>query len=102
MSWKPSSVPASGEALFEVGDRMPSGPVVSCSPQWFDLMNRAVSEAHGLGLDLTLHNCSDWSSTGTVWVTPALSIRQMLWNETFVAGGKAVDVRLPRTLVKKE
>ncbi|MET8783505.1 MULTISPECIES: glycosyl hydrolase [unclassified Streptomyces] len=81
---------------------MPSDPVVSCSPQWLDLMNHAMSEAHRFGLDLTLHNCSDWSSTGTARVTPALSLRQMLWNETFVAGGKSLDVQLPRTLAKKE
>ncbi|MBB5788750.1 hypothetical protein HD601_003325 [Jiangella mangrovi] len=87
-----------GFHLFEVSDRMPAGPVVSYSDEWFDLMNHAMSEAHRLGLDLTLHNCSGWSSTGAPWITPELSMQQLSWSETYVQGGGTVEVDLQRPL----
>ncbi|MFJ9761617.1 hypothetical protein [Streptomyces sp. NPDC101149] len=39
---------------------------------------------------------SDRMPAGPVVKTPALFMQQLVWSETFVSGGKAVDVQLSR------
>ncbi|MGI5518239.1 glycosyl hydrolase [Streptomyces sp. CA-106131] len=87
--------------LFAISDRTPPGPVVNYSPDWLDLKNHALSEAHRLGLDLTLHDCSGWSSNREPGVTPALSMQQLVRSETLVTSGQAGDVHLPRPPANK-
>lgn len=87
-----------GVQIFDVGTGIPKGPIVSLSPEWFALMKHAAAEADRLGLSLTLHNCPGWSSTGGPWVTPELAMQQVVWSETFVSGGKTLDLELPQPI----
>lgn len=89
-----------GVQAFDVGSAIPKGPVVSLSPEWVRLMHHAASEAERLGLSLTLHNCPGWSSSGGPWVTPEMAMQQLVWSETFVTGGRRVEVTLPQPFAK--
>ena len=59
-----------GAHIFDAGQGIPTGPVKYNSPEWRSLMSFAFHEAKRLGLDMTMHNCSGWSSSGGPWVTP--------------------------------
>jgi hypothetical protein len=84
-----------GVQIFEVGQGIPRGPVVYRSPEWRKLTRLAASEAERLGLEMTVHNCPGWSASGGPWITPELSMQQLVWTESFVAGGRRVTVSLP-------
>jgi alpha-L-rhamnosidase len=62
-----------GFQLADVASR--SGPEVSNkinfgTPEWFDAVKHAASEAKRLGLEMTIFSSPGWSETGGPWVTP--------------------------------
>lgn len=89
-----------GFQQFFVGTGIPKGPVDYLGAEWFVLMRHAIAEAGRLGLECQMHNCPGWSSTGGPWITPALSMQQVVWSETLVAGGAPVKVRLPQPFTR--
>jgi hypothetical protein len=89
-----------GVQCFNVGAGIPKGPVEVLSPEWVELTRHAINEAGRLGLEFDMHNCPGWSSTGGPWVTPELSMQQVVWSETLVDGGKQVNTALPKPFSK--
>src|SRR5262245_32636536 len=53
-----------GAQIFNVSESIPPGPIDYMSPQWRELVKHAVQEADRLGLELCMHNCAGWSSSG--------------------------------------
>ncbi len=90
-----------GFQLFQVGTGIPKGPVNYGSPQHHRLLEHAAKEADRLGLGFEMHNCPGWSSTGGPWITPELSMQQLVWTESSAEGGKAVNLTLPRPYAKR-
>ncbi len=88
-----------GALMFDGGTYLPEGPAKYLTPGWRELMTHAVKEADRLGLTLGMHNGPGWSSSGGPWITPDRAMQQLVWTETAVPGGKAVDVvlRQPQT-----
>jgi hypothetical protein len=89
-----------GFQIFNVGSRTPKGPVAFFSPEWFHLMAHAAKEADRLGLEFAMHNCPGWSSSGGPWITPEVSMQQLVWSETFVTGGDPAGIALPQPYSK--
>lgn len=81
---------------FFVGTGIPKGPVEYLSAEWLELMKHTIKEADRLGLEFQMHNCPGWSSSGGPWITPELSMQQVVWSETFVKGGRSIQMRLPQ------
>ena len=54
-----------GVTLFDAGCFVPPGPVAFNSPEWFDFVKHAASEARRLGLSLCLPNCKAEDMTRT-------------------------------------
>lgn len=77
----------------------PAGPADYLGPQWLDLMKHAASEAGRLGLELGMHNCAGWATTGGPWVKPELAMQKLVSSETTVEGGGPIELRLPQTEV---
>ena len=69
-----------GFQAFSVTDRIPEGPVKYMSTEWLDLMGHAVREADRLGLEMCMHNCAGWSSSGGPWITPELSMQEIVFS----------------------
>ncbi|HEY0865749.1 MAG TPA: glycosyl hydrolase, partial [Fimbriimonas sp.] len=82
-----------GAHIFDVGQGIPSGPVAYNSPEWRDLMAHAVQTGERLGLEMTVHNCSGWSSSGGPWVQPEDAMKKVVWSLTRVSG-EAEPVKL--------
>jgi hypothetical protein len=74
-----------GVLLFDTTSRIPEGDVLFGTEAWHDHIAFLAGETRRLGLDLSLHNCAGWSSTGGPWVTPEMSMKCLIWTETPVS-----------------
>jgi hypothetical protein len=75
-----------GVQIFHVDVGVPSGPVKYHSPQWFALFRHAVQEAARLGLEVCVHNCAGWSSSGGPWVKPEHAMQMVVTSQVRVKG----------------
>ncbi len=74
----------------------PAGPVDYLGPVWLDMMKHATDEAERLGLELGMHNCAGWATTGGPWITPELAMQQLVSSELTVEGGRTIREKLPQ------
>ena len=56
------------------------------TPAWRQLFKHAAAEAKRLGLQLGVHNCPGWSSSGGPWIKPADSMQYLVATELGVTG----------------
>lgn len=84
-----------GAQLFTVDQGIPAGPAKYMGPKWRELTAFAVKEANRLGIELCLHNCAGWSSSGGPWIKPEDSMQVLAWSEIKVAGPRSVFEKLP-------
>jgi hypothetical protein len=72
-------------------------PYVSAS--WWKLVRHAAAESRRLGLDFGIHNCPGYESNGGPWIPPQLSMQELCFSQSAVAGPARVHVKLPRPTV---
>jgi len=84
-----------GVHLFQQGDTI-QGPVQYGSEENMDLMHFAAQEADRLGLEFTMSNTPGCAGSGGPWITPELSMQQLVWSEAFVSGGNQVKIMLQK------
>lgn len=80
-----------GAEIFNVEVGIPAGKTPFMSPQWNDAIAHAISEARRLGLEICVHNCSGWSSSGGPWIKPEYAMQFLTWSETSVHGPSHFD-----------
>lgn len=85
-----------GAQIFNAGEGIPPGPVKFNSPEWHDMFSFAVKEADRLGLELCIHNCAGWSSSGGPWNSKEHSMEHVVMTETKVSGGQKFSGTLPQ------
>jgi hypothetical protein len=88
-----------GAHIFNVSYQIPHGDLKYATPEWFAMMEFAAREADRLGLELAMHNCSGWSSSGGPWIAPENSMRKIVWTETQVNGPAHLRTSLSRPAV---
>jgi hypothetical protein len=86
----------SGMMLMEVKLGVPKGPVPFGSPQWTEMFKHLCSEASRLGLKVVVNNGTSWSGSSGPWITPELSMQQVVFSETTVAGPAHAEITLPQ------
>lgn len=84
-----------GAQIFDASDSVPAGPVAFASEEWRALVRFAAQEAKRLGLELAIHNCSGWSSSGGPWIAPSNAQKQVVSTETPVKVGSRFRGILP-------
>lgn len=89
-----AAVGIGGAQIFNVDQGVPAGKVPFMTPAWRQAVVHAAKEAKRLGVELCLHNCAGWSSSGGPWITPEHSMQILTWSETPVTGGKQISVTL--------
>lgn len=85
-----------GAQVFNVDVGFPNGPADFMSPKWRALFGHATKEAHRLGLELAMHNCAGWSSTGGPWITPEHGMQVLAWSSVQVHGPSHFNEVLPK------
>ncbi len=82
-----------GAQIFHVAEGIPEGNVRFLGPEWSAMMGHAFREAARLGLELCVHNCAGWSSSGGPWVKPEQAMMAVVTSERPVQGpGQFHDV----------
>ena len=74
----------------------PTEGLLAFTDPWWKLVRHAAAEGKRLGIDVGLHNCPGYTSTGGPWITPELSMQQIFQSATVMDGGKPFDGLLPR------
>lgn len=85
-----------GAQIFNVSEGIPEGPVRFMSDEWRALVGHAIAEADRLGLELCMHNCAGWSSSGGPWITPEFAMQMVVASEKRVEGPTRFSETLPR------
>jgi hypothetical protein len=85
-----------GAEIFNASEGIPAGPVKFNSPEWHEMFSFAVQEANRLGLELCIHNCAGWSSSGGPWNSPEDSMEHVVMSETKVSGPQKFSGDLPQ------
>jgi len=85
-----------GVQIFHVDVGVPAGAVKFHSPEWFTLFRNAVQEAARLGLEVCVHNCAGWSSSGGPWVKPEHAMQMVVFSQVRVKGPTKLDGKLPQ------
>src|SRR6185369_2949364 len=85
-----------GAQIFNVDSGIPHGPVQFMSPESRELFKHAIREADRLGLEICLHNCAGWSSSGGPWNTPEFAMQKIVTSETRTVGPSSFSATLPR------
>ena len=75
-----------GAHIIDVDYGTPEGPIRFNTAAWFDHVRWAAQEAKRLGLELGMANCSGFSSSGGPWVTPADSMKRLVWTDQHISG----------------
>ena len=85
-----------GAQIFNVSCDIPAGKIDYMSEAWLELLQHSAKEAKRLGLELGVHNCAGWATTGGPWVKPEDGMQAVAYHEVNVQGGKRITVTLPR------
>ncbi|RYG39427.1 hypothetical protein EON81_00900 [bacterium] len=85
-----------GAQMFTVDQNIPAGPAGYMGAKWRELTAHAVKEAGRLGIELCMHNCAGWSSSGGPWIKPEDAMQVLAWSETDVEGPNSLLEPLPR------
>lgn len=92
-----AAVGLGGVQMFDAGCDIPEGPLQFNTPEWYDLLRHAVTEAQRLGLEVCLPNCSGWSCAGGPWITETNCMKGVAFAETGVLKGPSrFSEALPR------
>ena len=65
------------------------------SPEWFDAVRHAATEAERLGLEMTIFSSAGWSLTGGPWVKPEQAMKKLVWSEMNLRGPLSFNGKLP-------
>lgn len=85
-----------GAQIFNVYESIPGGPVKFMSADWLGMTRYAAQEAHRLGLELCIHNCAGWSSSGGPWITPEYAMQKVVTSQQSVQGPSHFAAALPQ------
>ena len=80
-------------------DDSPTPGLVAFTDPWWQLVRHAAAEGRRLGIDVGVHNCPGYESSGGPWITPEHSMLEIVWSQTAVAGPARTTLDLPRPKV---
>ena len=91
-----------GAQIFNAGESIPHGPVQFGGEEWRALVKHAAAEADRLGIEICIHNCAGWSSSGGPWNTPEHGMQIVVNSQTPVQGPAHFEGVLPQPPKKLE
>ena len=77
-------------------ENSPTDGLLAFTDPWWKLVRHAAEEGKRLGIDVGIHNCPGYTSTGGPWITPELSMQQIFHSRVDVEGGKPFSDVLPK------
>jgi hypothetical protein len=89
-----ASIVDAGSSNYTVAAKTKAGPVFM-SRQWMKLYKHAVKEAQRLNIELSINTQSGWNPGGPT-ITPEFALKKIVYTEIKIAGGKRIEIQLPR------
>src|SRR5579871_440181 len=89
-----------GAQIFNVDVGIPSGSAPFMSAKWRECILHAAKEAKRLGLQLCVHNCAGWSSSGGPWITPDHAMQMLVTSEKTISGPARLSENLAQPPVR--
>ncbi len=83
-------------------ENSPTDGLLAFTDPWWKLVRHAAAEGKRLGIDIGIHNCPGYTSTGGPWITPELAMQQIFSSSTEVEAGKTFDGILPKPTINPE
>lgn len=80
-------------------ENSPTDGLLAFTDPWWKLVRHAAAEGKRLGIDIGIHNCPGYTSTGGPWITPELAMQQIFASSTQVEAGKTFDGILPKPTI---
>lgn len=77
-------------------ENSPNDGLLAFTDPWWKLVRHAAEEGKRLGVDVGIHNCPGYTSTGGPWIKPELAMQQIFSSRTDVEGGKPFFDVLPK------
>jgi len=93
-----ASIVDAGSSNYTVAKKTAPGPVFM-SDAWMELYKHAIKEADRLGIELSVNTQSGWNPGGPS-ITPELALKKIVFTETYIQGGKKIQVTLPQPETK--
>jgi len=72
------------------------------SPSWLDAIEHAAKEAERIGLTLGMANAAGVSGAGGPWITPELSMQELVWRHAHIKDGFGGKIQLPQPQINHE
>lgn len=85
-----------GVICFNCAVGIPRGPVDYAGKDWIICMQHTAREAERLGIELSMHNSPGYSGAGGPWITPEMSMQQLVFTETRINTSGEVNTPLPQ------
>lgn len=78
-------------------DKVPvyTPPAVQLTPEWWEMVAFAMSEAQRLNLKLGMHVSDGFALAGGPWITPELSMQKVVWSK-ITTNEKVAKLNLPK------
>ncbi len=76
-------------------ENCPTGKAIAFTPDWWALVRFACDEAEKRGIELGIHNCPGYTSTGGPWIPPRLAMRELVFNVTNVEAQISLAAHAP-------
>jgi len=77
-------------------------PANPLSEDWWKLVIHATKEADRLGLRLAMNACDGWALAGGPWITPEMSMQELVTTERVVDGGKPFEGKLAQPTTRRD
>ncbi|MFZ9935673.1 MAG: glycosyl hydrolase [Luteolibacter sp.] len=94
-----------GAYLMPVGDAgektLANPPANPLSEHWWSLVVHSAREADRLGLRLAMNACDGWALAGGPWITPELSMQELVSTTRFLDGGKPFAGKLEQPTTRE-
>jgi alpha-L-rhamnosidase len=82
--------------IYQGGPPEAQGEDVILSPAWIRAVTHAAKECERLGLTLGASSAAGCSGSGGPWITPELSMQEVVWRRKFVNGPVSGRIQLPQ------
>ena len=79
--------------------KSPTPELVAFTDPWWKLVRHAAEESNRLGLDFGMGNCPGYETSGGPWITPELSMQEIVVSKTPVKGPGKASLLLERAKV---
>lgn len=82
--------------IYQGGPPESQGEDVILSPAWLKAVTHAAKECERLGLTLGASSAAGCSGSGGPWITPELSMQEVVWRQKLIKGPLNGKIQLPQ------